>query len=331
MRKIIVISALFASVSVLSVGCLKDKGFDSQQYGINDPDKQPLGIGLPIAGTKIKHTIGLNAGSPTLQVVNNGLYIKILGGVAPTTDVHVVMRLNDVLRTDYNTANGTNIVTLPVAFYNIPTLTVTIPAGQLQGIVPINFPTTVPMDPLVTYGLGISIVSVDGNYVIAENMKNLLLEFTIKNKYDGNYGLRIMTTGWTPFGISDNAPATWPSATDGSSIFMITAGPNSVKMYDAWSAHDYFQVAFQTGNTTATVFGATQPRFIFDLATNALTNVVNDAADDGRGRAFQLNPAVTTSRYDPTEKKIYAAYLMKQNGRPDLFFFDTLTFKNVRP
>ncbi|MBL0334798.1 MAG: hypothetical protein IPP73_05640 [Chitinophagaceae bacterium] len=65
-----------------------------------------------------------------------------------------------------------------------------------------------------------------------------------------------------------------------------------------------------------------------------LVNVSNDIPDDGRGRAFRLNTAFTSptdSRYDPATKKIYAAYIMSQNGRPDQFIYDTLTYRGPRP
>jgi hypothetical protein len=55
----------------------------------------------------------------------------------------------------------------------------------------------------------------------------------------------------------------------------------------------------------------------FDPATDKMSSVINTTPDDGRGRTFRLNPAVTNSRYDPGTRKIYAAYLMTQNGRPD--------------
>jgi hypothetical protein len=70
--------------------------------------------------------------------------------------------------------------------------------------------------------------------------------------------------------------------------------------------------------------------FTFDVATDKLVSVTNTTPDDGRGRAFFLNPAITTSRYDPATKTIYAAYMLKQNGRPDMAIYDTLTFKKLR-
>ena len=143
--------------------------------------------------------------------------------------------------------------------------------------------------------------------------------------------MRIRTVGWSAYGISDNLVGTWPSNGDGTSIFMITSGANTVDIWDEWGFGTYIQNAFTTGNAGATGFGATSPRFVFDLATDKLLDVFNTTPNDGRDRRFTLNPAVTDSRYDPATKIIYAAYRMHQIGRPDQFIYDTLTYRSVRP
>src|SRR6185503_723273 len=158
MKKLLSTTLLLAALAIAFTGCLKDKGFDNHTYGINDPDTQPPGVGFPY-GTTAKTTIGLDAGVATLQQINNYIFVNILGGTPAKSDVKVTLQLNDALRTAYNTANGSNILLFPAAYYSIPTLTVTIPAGSMNGQVPINIPTTVPLDPSNSYGLGLTIVS----------------------------------------------------------------------------------------------------------------------------------------------------------------------------
>src|ERR1700741_178994 len=128
MKKLLSTSLLLAAMAFAFTGCLKDKGFDNHTYGINDPDTQPPGVGFPL-GTSAKYTVGLDAGVATLQAINNVIFINILGGIPAKSDVQVTLQLNDALRTAYNTATGSNIVLFPAAFYSIPTLTVTLPAG----------------------------------------------------------------------------------------------------------------------------------------------------------------------------------------------------------
>lgn len=316
MKKIVVLSTFFA---MTLVGCLKDKGFEDQQYGTRI--KEVRGVAFPQAASS-PIGIGLTAQSTPLTV--DGPYITLEMDRAPETDVQVTLQVNNALVT----AAGYDL--FPTGSYTISTLNVTIPAGQKQALVRFTFPNTGTLDPNSEYGIGLTIASVSGGYTIAANQKNIVFSFTVKNKYDGNYSLRIKTVGWAAFGISENLPGTWPSIAGGKSIGMVTGGPNSVRLFDYWGFDDFIQPAFTTNNASGTGFGATAPRFIFDLATDRLINVVNDLPDDGRGRTFKLNPAVTNSRYDPATKTIYAAYLLTQNGRPDLQIYDTLVYKGPR-
>ncbi len=156
-----------------------------------------------------------------------------------------------------------------------------------------------------------------GGYGIATNFRMIIMRVLAKNKYDGIYDLVISTTGWAAYGIADGGSNDWGD------IGLATSGGSSV-------VFDYgAEPAFTTAGA-ATAFGATNPQFTFDVTTDKLIKVENLAPDDGRGRAFQINPAVTDSRFDPSTKTIYAAYLMFQIGRPTQYFYDTLTYKGPR-
>jgi len=333
MKRIISSSLLLAALVVAFTGCLKDKGFDNRTYGINDPDTQPPGVGFPLAAST-KNTVGLDAGVATNQAINNVVFVNLETGTAAKSDVHVTLVLNDALRTAYNTANGTSILAFPAAQYNVA-LNVLIPAGATGGQVAFNIPSTVPLDPSNSYGVGLTISSVDGGYLIAKNLKDLFLEFTLKNKYDGNYKLDLNSQGWAAYGIASDANFyTWGSNGDGTSIFMITGGPNNVRLYDEWGFGTFIQPAFTTGGGSATGFGATAPRFTFNTATDQLIDVSNDTPDDGRGRKFKINPAVVPPAgnfWNPSTRKILASYIMQQNGRPDQFLNAIFTYRSPRP
>lgn len=337
MKKILSSSLILATLAIAFTGCLKDKGFDNHTYGINDPDTQPPGVGFPLGATA-KNTIGLDAGVATNQTINNIVWVNLEGGSPAKSDVHVTLVLNDALRVAYNTANGTNILQMPAAFYNL-SLNLVIPAGATGGMVPINIPSTVPLDPSNSYGLGITIAAVDGGYKIAENLKNLFLEFTLKNKYDGTYALSIATQGWGAFGITDEAAfAPWgPAGT--ATIFLITSGPNSVRFFDDWGFGDFIQVCHTgTPASGSSGFGATAPRYTFNLATNQIVSVTNDIPDDGRGRKFDIDPryfagapgAFNGNFWNPANKQILADYILHQNGRPDCYLQHILTYKGPR-
>jgi hypothetical protein len=58
---------------------------------------------------------------------------------------------------------------------------------------------------------------------------------------------------------------------------------------------------------------------------------VNLLPDDGRGRKFLLDPASTTSGFNPTTKQIILEYFLKQNGRPDLKIIAVFKYLGPRP
>ncbi len=309
MKRFFLTSALFASLGLLLTGCLKDKGFDNQEYGINDPDTQPPGVGFPLAASA-KYTVGLDV-SATAQVVNDVVYVNLESGSPAPTDIQITLTLNDALRTAYNTANSTNILLLSPTLYTVGT-TMTIPAGARNVQIPITVSSTTALDPNSSYGLGLTIASVTGNYKIASNLKNLFLEFTIKNKYDGKYIL----TGF------HNRTSPDYSAPYNELVHMVTTGPNSVTMY--WPAVGLYAhpIAGGTG-----YYGSFTTNLFFDLTTNLLTSwdltpYPFSVSSTGVGPA-------TDSRWDPLDKTIYAQFYYNNNpgGRR---FTDTLKYQGPR-
>lgn len=184
MKKIITSFFLVATIVIGFTSCLKDKEFDNHEYGINDPDTQPPGVGFPLAA-KAKNTVGVNVSSSP-QSVDGVVYVNLETGKAASSDVHVTLQLNDALRTAYNTGNGSSIQQFPTNLYTLATA-VTIPAGARNAQIPVTISNTTSLDPNKTYGVGVTIASVDGGYTVASNLKDLLIEFSIKNKYHGTY------------------------------------------------------------------------------------------------------------------------------------------------
>jgi len=273
MKKIISSTFILAAMAVAFTGCLKDKGFENHTYGINDPDTQPPAVGFPLA-TSDKYTVGLDAGSATLQVAKNVLFVDIFAGKAPKSDVQVTLTPNDNLRTAYNTANGTSMLAMPAAYYNIPSLTITIPAGQLNATVPINIPTTVPMDPNNSYALGFTISAVTGGYSIPANFKNLLIEFSLKNKYDGFYQI----TSGTCVDANGIYGGYYPGSlyydpTDPRYYSLSTQGPVSGLFYDEWFPYaNYIVQNLSSGGFANT---GIRPILTFDPATDKVASVTN--------------------------------------------------------
>ncbi|HEX8314121.1 MAG TPA: DUF1735 domain-containing protein [Flavisolibacter sp.] len=187
MKKIILNTLFLATLGFTFTGCLKDKGFEKNEYGINDPDDSPEGIGFPWAYNPDPRIISVNP-STSLQTVNAPTVLFLAGDPAPK-DIHVNLVANQSLVTDWNAnPDNTPFATFPAGAYNIPGLKVTIPAGSRLGVLNINVPTTNGLSFSDIYGLGFTIASVDEpGYIIAENLKNIIVGINVANQYAGSY------------------------------------------------------------------------------------------------------------------------------------------------
>jgi hypothetical protein len=325
MKKLLFIP-LFTAVTMILTGCLKDKGFENGEYGINDPDTQPAGVGFPRA-LAAKYTVGIDL-SATSQTVNNVVYVNLGSGSPAPNDIVITLALNPNLRIAYNTANGTNILALDPALFQVG-LSVTIPAGQRNAQIPIIFPNTSTLDPNQSYGFGISIVSVTGNYIIASNLDDLFLEVSLKNKYDGVYELK----GLHNRGADGTSPNyVFPFTTE---VEMHTTGPASAAMF--WPEGGDYGQPIGIGVGAVNWYGAAvSPNFAFDPTTDicigvtgmpnnavTLTMVTNDATTDPNPNGPIVN------RFQPgPPKKMWLTYQYNNNNLRR--FYDTLTYLHPR-
>ena len=309
MKKILLASLFVAGLSVAFTSCLKDKGFDNNEYGINDADTQPPGVGFPF-GSKARTDFGLDV-SATAQSVSGLVYVNLESGTAAKSDVKVTLTNNTAaLLAAYNAANGTSIQALPTALYTVP-LNLTIPSGGRNVQTDIVISNTTSLDPNISYAIGLTISNVDGGYTIASNLKNLFIVFSVKNKYDGRYNLR----GY------HNRPGL--DAPYNETVEMETSGPNSVTM--KWPENGG-QPYSHPLNGGVTYYGSFTTNFYFNLTTNVMT------AWDMTPWATTVTPTVTpgtNSRYDPATKTIYANFYY--NGNPAARqFWDTLRYLGPR-
>ncbi len=324
-------------LSFVMIGCLKDKNYDNrsiQSVRIGDTQKI-VEIGLTSTSTDNHLVIAMKSLDHDTTIDLIPVIVNTADG-APE-DVTVTLVSNPALIGNYNALNGTFHEQTPSNIFTIinpPSsdgtgYLVTIKKGSNVGFLQVKLRSDKYLGHDYAFGFQISKIDPPG-YLISTNLSAGVVAIGIKNKYDGLYILRIKTVGWTSYGIADGVTGTYPG-----DFGLVTAGATSVSFSNPSSGN--LQPAF-TGTPNvpgtiggATAFGATSPLFVFDAGTDKLTSVTNTTPDDGRGRVFLLNPAITTSRYDGATKKIYAAYIMKQNGRPDQFIYDTLTYKGPRP
>jgi len=322
--------ASFISLVVIT-GCLKDKDYDNglTQSVHNNAGNQKI-IEIKLTAGDASNVLLTSFDAVNRDTIIDFIPVNLASATAASEDIKVTLAQNNTLVADYNSANGTSyLVPASSMFTVVGGLTVTIPKGSNTAYLQIKLK---PSDFVGSdWALGYTIATIDKpGYLISGNMNKGLVAFGIKNKYDGDYSLRIKTVGWTAYGIADGVTATWPS-----NIGLVTAGASSVTI-DDYLRGDDLQPAF-TGTTgvpgtigSPTAFGATTPLFVFEPATDKLIDVRNTTPDDGRGRFLHLNAAITTSRYDPATRIIYAAYIMTQTGRPDQQIYDTLTYVGPR-
>ena len=309
-----IINGMFFSILVMGFSsCLKNRNGD-----INLTDAKRPGQIAEISQPGF-HAVVFDF-TTTPQNVN--AYVSVVAPQPLGSDITVTLALDPTALADYNTANGTSYELPASNAYSIKSFAVTVKKGvNLDSLQIIVYPDKVDLTKQLAIPIKISDAS---GLPISANFRSAIYSIGVKNKYDAIYGLRIQTIGWAAYGIADGVTYDYPKTADGRGMGLLTAGISSVDLFDYYRS-DYLQPAFTAGGG-ATAFGATSPRFTFDPATNLLTSVVNTTPNDGRGRAFLLNPNVTDSRFDPATKTIYAAYIMKQNGRPDQKIYDTLSY-----
>ena len=235
-------------------------------------------------------------------------------------DITVTLTLDTAALSAFNANQATSFVVPPTDVFTFPS-SITIKAGNEKAISRAVITAATDFDFTANYAIPLTI-SASSFGTISTNYGTAIFSFAGRNAYDGLYSLDELLVGWGAYGIADGISYSWPS-----NIQFLTSGQftNTIQTTE----EGYYMPAFTTGGGT-TGFGATQVQFTFDGTSNAVTAVTNLQPDDGRGRAFAINPAVTNSRYDPTSGTIYAAYIMSQNGRPPQYVYDTLVFQGAR-
>lgn len=176
MKKLSIIFSLVALAGLS--GCLKDKGFEDQKYGIIINEVK--GIAFPQASSS-PVIIGIT-GSADPVIVDGPLITREEASGIPAGAVNVTLQYDQAL------AVAADLEPLPAGSFSLNTLSATIADGvQAFGDLKLTINNSVALDPNVKYGVGFRISGVDQGYQVAENMKTVVFAFAIKNMYDGEY------------------------------------------------------------------------------------------------------------------------------------------------
>jgi hypothetical protein len=313
-------TSLAAAALLAQTSCLKDVKGTTDPSGSNSV-VEFQNSSIPVSYTSVypQYNSSLIFAPDTAGFNVNVNYAGANNG-APQ-DIKVDLALDQDALDKFNADQQTNFVIPSSDLYTMQT-SVTIPRGKRDATIRVIINRTSNFDYGSAYALPLKI-SAASYGIVSSNFGTAMYTFSGRNKYDGTYSYTAELDGWGAYGIADGEG----SYTLDNNIGVVTASATAVTTSDK----DYgnLLLAFTTGGGK-TGFGATTPLFTFDPATDKLVSVVNTTPPDSRNRTLKLDPAVTTSRYDPTTKTIYAAFIMSQTGRPDQHFYDTLVYQGVR-
>lgn len=317
--KLLNIRFLFALVAtaLFGTGCLKDDNFDDGRYGINlDGAQKVLEISGPVDGFVNIDLVG-SPNDTTVDIV----VVRLAGGNADK-DVQVTLALDPAVVTAYNAAHGTSYVSPAANQFSIPSLTVTIPAGQKTASLRL---TAKPNNLFGAdeYALGVKLVSSsDPNIKLSGNFNTQVVGLTIRNKYDGEYTMTGTLVDVANAALTAKSPQR---------VHLITTGANSVYLHNAGTSIASFKDLFpilSAGSESA--YGAFTPEFTFDANNNVISVVNAYGQPASNGRSAQLDPS-GVNKWDPATKTLRVKWFMTQPPTPGIRTTFDFTFTYVGP
>lgn len=297
-----IISGLVVMAAFGLTGCLKDKDYDN---GLIQSTNNSNGTNENIIEIKLNASSSSNVLITSFNASNKDTTIDFVPVNLSTADpapqdIHVTLKQNDQIVTDYNNANGTDFTVPDPSKFTVvnPGLVVTIPKGQHTGYlqVKLNPGNFIGSD----WGLGYSIASVDNSkYVVSGNLQNGMVGFSIKNKYDGHYKV----TGTMVDLANGNIVGNYPM-----DVFLETQGSSGVVMVD--NAIGTFAHSIKSSGAVS-YYGSFAPVFTFDASDNvtAVTNYYGQPS--GNGRSAGLDDT-GINKFNPANHSIDVNYFMLQ-------------------
>ncbi len=222
----------------------------------------------------------------------------------------------------YNTQNKTTLLPIPSNLFSLPQTKVVILKGTRQANLPITF---VNSDQLFGRGfvLTLKIKSVSpSNYIISGNYNIMLFSLSGINQLDGIYTLKYI------FGANDRSYDVTPVTWFYSDVTLVTASTTTSTMRNLNAG-----TSVTTGVHAATSLGipTSIPTFVplltYDLTSLRITNISNNSAST---RTAVPNPLITDNRLNAASKSVFASFILRETGRPDMIINDTLIYKSPR-
>lgn len=322
-------------MTVVFSSCLKDKGFDNGEYGIQVIEKKAVSLPQAINGV-----INIALLSSDVPLVLSGPIFALETIGAQSSDVNVQFALKPEL-----VAADPDLTLLPASAYTT-NLTGTIKAGKLLDTLDIILPRSSVLDPNLTYGLGLELVSASNGFQIASNMKQVLIKISVKNKYDGIYSVtgsfRDVSAAGAAF--TGRYPLEYQ---------LVTTGPSSVNVCMLINGEITPGYLF-SNNGAGSFYGSFGSQVTFDPATDLISDMRNYYGDPANAASGIGNPALGTgapnyaasngrratldpsgvNAYNEATRTISVKYFMLQPSvvpvGPRAFFEETWTYIGSR-
>ena len=253
---------------------------------------------------------------------------------AAAGDIKVTLQKDDNPLGEYNTANGTSLVTVPINAFKIENATITIPKGSRKATFHFEI-NPAKLNLANTYGFGFSILSVNGGGAtvnVTDEESRMLVELGTLNDYDGVYNKRsffshpVQTTYGGVYGIATPLE-----------IQMVTSGATSVDSYLDGYAYPT-EVVVNWAVPQLVYFTGVNPRFTINPTTNAVTVTQSTASADVAAQAVFAQTAadLAVSKFYPngitgfsTTKTIVGHF--RWSVPTDRIARDTFVFVRKRP
>ncbi|GAA4319769.1 DUF1735 domain-containing protein [Flaviaesturariibacter amylovorans] len=321
MKKTVLYSAVAIASLVAVTGCLKDKDFEDQKYGIQVNDTKP-------AVAFAQEASGVNVGitSAATPVVIAGPALTIEGQRTATVDVPVTIVADESVVTAARAAGRAEgsgdsaLAILPAGTYTLSNMSPVIrkDSGFVNNLT-ISITNTQALNPDSTYAIGYRITNVGGGYQVAENSRTVLVRINIKNKYDGVYQLT---------GYHNRTPYTFRYNTE---MHMITQGPASVYFYWPEVNSKGHPIGVGPNNSLSWYGAAISPIVTFNTTTDLVTDVRNLDASVPITMFTGAGAGVSRFRDNPGTTNDTMFVYWNYNNNPLRAFFDTLVYKSPRP
>lgn len=261
--------ALFLSLGIGMVSCLKDKDYDDGLIQ-STHGSTPQMIEVKVSASSASNFLGLVFDPVNRDTTLNFIPVNLATAGSASEDINVTLTQKNSLVTDYNAANGSD--------YQIPTPNmftvlnagnvVTIPKGSHTGYLQVKFK---PADFAGAWALGYQITAVDKpGYTISGNLSTGIVAIVAKNPYDGLY---------TSVGYFEHP--TSPRDIDLEHLALVTVNANTVNRLigDLGAASGSMNITVNANNTVTVGPGPGNTGTVASIANLPSVGIYNNTYD----------------------------------------------------